>query len=163
MRRSPLFALLALAVSACASSSSAPAAGAGAAAAAPAPAGNPAPCTEGGCRIVINVPEDVRPEFARRQASYRVYEGCPRQIGSLQNAKTLTTSTTPNIAIPSGNSRIVTVAVAFGPTIQRSVTIDLGAQALQTVDFGYTWEGSQLGTDQTIRLRSADVERRICR
>jgi hypothetical protein len=134
------------------------------------------PCSGGDCTVNVEVGSDVEREFQRRQTIYKVYAGCPRQMGlnnskgdstaaaGLRGREPLTQSRTSPIAVPASlTGRFATVAMFFGATPMRYLVVDLGARKNATANFGYRWDASKLADDLTIVNTNNSFMARTCR
>ena len=175
MRQLGLFAVVAFAA-ACGGSSAPQTTAAPASTAASSSVAAPNPCAGGDCAVNIEVGSDVEREFQRRQTNYKLFAGCPRNIGlntargdstsaaGLRGREPLTQSRGTTIAIPASLSgRFGVVAMYFGATPMRYTVVDFAATKTPTVNFGYRWESNRLADDLTIVNTNNSSMARVCR
>jgi hypothetical protein len=154
MRSTALVPLLILAASACSTSPGVEVGSPAPAAASTTAAAGANPCAGATCRVVVEVEAGgLANEFNRKQANYKLYQGCPRSLGvsspsQLRGVAPLVSSRTPAFSIPGTlQGRYATVGLFFGAEPARYVLVDFGANTTGTVDFGYVWTGNAMADD----------------
>jgi hypothetical protein len=171
MRRIALAAatVLAAACSGAASSSNTSATPASGGAASASATASATPCTGGACSVRIDLDPSVTSEYQRRLVNYKLFQGCPRNLGVSNEAgfrglPAVVTSTQPNFVVPSSfQGRYGTVVRFEGPAPVQYVVVDFATNSTATVNYGQIWTGSSFTVDQVVRNTNQSFERRVCR
>lgn len=127
------------------------------------------PCTSGTCAVRVDLDQGVVAEYQRKQVNYKLYQGCPRNVGvssvsGFRGVPAAVTSVQPNFIVPqSFQGRYGTVVRFEGPTPAQYVVVDFGASSTAAVNYGQIWTGNALQTDQVVNNTNQSFERRVCR
>jgi hypothetical protein len=129
------------------------------------------PCSTGSCMLRVTVDPQVAPEYQRRQVNYKLFQGCPRNVGVASGTVTgyrgmapVVASVQTAFAVPATfQGRYGTVVRFEGPAPQQYAVVDFGAASDAPVNFGQLWNGNALTNDQVVLNTNSSFERRVCR